>query len=96
MQWIVLTEEKQKNELAQTEVRFIKAIIIIRGGKYSLPFASISALHCSKRRVLSRWPYSADKSSGVHRLKEKQKNELAQTEFRFIKTIMIIRGGNYL
>ena len=26
---------------------------------------------------------------------EKEKNELAQTEFRFIKTTRIIRGGNY-
>ncbi len=30
MQWSVLTEEKQKNQLAQTEFRFIKTIIIIR------------------------------------------------------------------
>ena len=26
----------------------------------------------------------------------KQKNELAKTEFRFIKTIKMIRGGNYI
>ena len=57
MQWSALTEGKQKNELAQTEFRFIKTIIvIIRGGNYLLLFASISALHCSKRRVISRWP----------------------------------------
>ena len=31
MQWSTLTEGKQKNELAQEEVRFIKTIIIIRG-----------------------------------------------------------------
>ena len=55
MQWSVLTEEKQKNELAQKEFRFIKTIIvIIRGGNYTSSFASISALHCSKRRVTSR------------------------------------------
>ena len=29
MQWSVLPEEKQKNQLAQTEFRFIKTIIII-------------------------------------------------------------------
>jgi hypothetical protein len=34
MQWSVLTEEKQKNELAQKEFRFIKTITIIRGGSY--------------------------------------------------------------
>ena len=57
MQWSLLPEEKQKNELAQTEFRFIKTIIvIIRGGNYLPFFASISALHCSKRRVTSRWP----------------------------------------
>jgi hypothetical protein len=63
MQWGALTEGKQKNELAQTKFRFIKTIIIIiiiRVGNYSLPFASISALHCSKRRVTSRWPPAAD------------------------------------
>ena len=67
MQWSHLTEEKQKNELAQTEFRFIKTIIvIIRGGNYSSSFASISALHCSKRRQTSRWPSRAERCSGVH------------------------------
>ena len=56
MQWRFSTEEKQKNELAQTEFHFIKTITIIRGGNYQLSFASISALHCSKRRQTSRWP----------------------------------------
>jgi hypothetical protein len=32
MQWGALTEGKQKIELAQKEFRFIKTIIIIRGG----------------------------------------------------------------
>ena len=44
MQWGPLTEGKQKNELAQKEFRFIKTIIIIRSGNYSLSFASTSAL----------------------------------------------------
>ena len=60
MQWGASTEGKQKNELAQTEFRFIKRIIIIREGNYLPSFASISALHCSKRRVISRWPFAAD------------------------------------
>ncbi len=54
MQWSVSTEEKQKNELAQKEFRFIKTIIKIRGGNYKKFSASISALHCSKRRQTSR------------------------------------------
>ena len=66
MQWGPLPEGKKKNELAQTEFRFIKTIIvIIRGGNYVLVFAPISALHCSKRRQTSRWPLRADQSSGV-------------------------------
>ena len=56
-----------KNELAQTEFRFIKTIIvIIRGGNYLSFFASISALHCSKRRQISRRPFQADQCSGVY------------------------------
>jgi hypothetical protein len=54
MQWGALTEEKQKNQLAQKGFRFIKTMIIIRAGNYPMSFASISALHCSKRRVISR------------------------------------------
>jgi hypothetical protein len=57
MQWGVFTERKQKNELAQKEFCFIETMmIIIRGGNYLQAFASISALHCSKRRQTSRWP----------------------------------------
>ena len=65
MQWGVLTEGKQKNELAQKEFRFIKTIIIIRGGNYLKSSASTSALHSSKRRVTSRRPYIAETCSGV-------------------------------
>ncbi len=60
MQWSALTEEKQKNQLAQTEFRFIQTIIIVRGGNYTMSFASKSALHCSKRRVISRRPSAAE------------------------------------
>ena len=34
MQWSALSEEKQTNELAQKEFRFIKLMIIIWGGNY--------------------------------------------------------------
>ena len=44
MQWSALTEERQKNKLAQTEFRFIKTITIIKGGNYPTSFASVSAL----------------------------------------------------
>jgi hypothetical protein len=45
MQWSGLTEEKQKNQLAQTEFHFIQTITIIREGNNYLFSASISALH---------------------------------------------------
>ncbi len=77
MQWSELTEGNQKNEIAQTEFRFIKTTItIIRGGNYTLSFASISALHCSKRRHTSSWPLEADQCSGVRCLKESKKMNL--------------------
>jgi hypothetical protein len=60
MQWSALTEGKQKNELAQKEFRIIKTMIKIRGGNYPMAFASISALHCSKRRQTPRWSFEAD------------------------------------
>ncbi len=44
-----LTEEKQKNELAKTEFRFIRPIMIIGGGNYFRSFASVSALHMTLR-----------------------------------------------
>ena len=34
MQWSVMAEGKQKNQLAQKEFRFVKTITIIRGGNY--------------------------------------------------------------
>jgi hypothetical protein len=76
MQWSALTEGKQTNELAQKEFRFIKTITIIRGGNYPSPFASISALHCSKRRVISRWPFIAEQCSGVRGLKKRKRMNL--------------------
>jgi hypothetical protein len=66
MQWGPLTEEKQNNELAQTEFRFIKTIIIIRAGNYLSSFASISAFDSTKRRVTSRQALAAEKCSGVY------------------------------
>jgi hypothetical protein len=79
MQWSVLTEEKKKNQLAQTEFRFVKNQI--RGGNYPQSFASISALHCSKRRATSRWPFQADQCSGVRRLKKSKRINLRKQSF---------------
>ena len=68
MQWGALTEEKQKNELAQTELH--KNNSNVRRGNYMLAFASISALHCRKRRHISRLPLMADQCRGVRPLKK--------------------------
>jgi hypothetical protein len=68
---VAFTEEKQKNERAQTEFRFINTITIIRGGNYPSATASVSALHCSKRRQTSRWPSPAAITSAVPNLKQK-------------------------
>ena len=81
MQWSVLTEGKQKNELAQKEFRFIKTIAIIKGGNYMVSFASISALHCSKRRQTSRWPFAAERCSAVFCLKESKIINLRKKSF---------------
>ena len=76
MQWGPLPEGNQKNELAQKEFRFIKTMIITRAGNYELFFASISALHSSKRRQTSRRPFQAALCSGVSRLKESKRMNL--------------------
>jgi hypothetical protein len=81
MQWSFFTEEKGKNQLAQTEFRFIKTTIIIRGGNYNLSFAFTSALHCSKRRETSRWPCSAEECSGVSSLKKRERISLRKQSF---------------
>ena len=96
MQWSCLTEEKHKNKLAQTEFRFIKTIMIIRGGNYLSFFASISALHCSKRRVTSRRPFPADQCSGVHSLKKSKRMTCANRVSLHINEKNYKRGGNYV
>ena len=81
MQWSALTEEEQKNQIAQTEFHFTKTITIMRGGNYYWFFASTSALHCSKRRQTSRWPPPADQCSGVSWLKKSKRINLRKQSF---------------
>jgi hypothetical protein len=76
MQRSVLPEEKHKNSVAQTEARFIKTIMIRGGCNYLQSFASTSALHCSKRRQISRWPLKAQLCSAVHPLKKNKRINL--------------------
>ncbi len=95
MQWSGVTEGNQKYQLAQKEFRLIKTIIIlIRGGHYRRAFASISALHCSKRRVTSRWPLIAERCSGVHSLKE-TKESTCHMKMMNINEGQTGAGGNH-
>lgn len=97
MQWSVLTELKQKNELAQNEFRFIRTIIITRIVNYRKSFASISALHCSKRRQISRWWWSADQCSGVRcSLKKMKKSTCCMKLMKLKEKSVNGQGGGLL
>jgi hypothetical protein len=89
-----LTEEKQTNQLAQTEYRFIKNKNYNEGGRQLLDVLrlQISVVLQQKtgnfkvaivRRVMQRSALT----------EEKQKNELEQTKFRFIQITIIRRAG---
>jgi hypothetical protein len=73
MQRRVSTEQKKQKKKKKKQLscanRVIKTIIITThksnnkdkgGGSYPSFFASTSALHCSKRRQTSRWPFIAE------------------------------------
>jgi hypothetical protein len=103
MQWSVLTEEKQKNQIAQTGFRFIKTtttiIIIINNGRQLL---AVLCLHISvalqQKTANFKVAIASRPMQWSPLTEEKQKNQLAQTEFRFIKTTIVIiiwGGGNY-
>ncbi len=93
MQWSVSPEEKQKNQLAQTEFGFIKTTIIIRGN-YSPSSTFTSALHCSKRRQISRWPWQAEKCSGVRLKKRKRMNLLHEHDSVMQSGALVTRTEN--
>ena len=77
MQWSALTEENQKNQIAQTEFGLIKTIIIIRGGQLLL----VLRLHISVALQQKTADFRAASVSRAMQwseiTEEKQKNELA-------------------
>ncbi len=81
MQWSVLSEGKQKNQLAQTEFRFIKKVTIIRG-RQSPP--AVLRVHISVALQQKTGNFKAATGSRPMQwsvlTEEKQKNQLAQTE----------------
>jgi hypothetical protein len=95
MQWSALTEEKQKNQLALTRAkfRFIKAIIIIiRGGQLPPVFRLYISVALQQKTADFKLASGSRRMQRSPLTEEKQKNQLAQTKFRFIKTTIIIRG----
>ena len=85
MQWSALTEEKKKNQLAQTEFRFIKNNNNNKGGQ----LLDVLRLYISVAQQQKTGNFKVAMASRRMQwsplTEEKQKNELAQTEFRFIK-----------
>ena len=81
MQWSPLTEEKEKNQLAQTEFRFIKTIIItiiiIKGGQ----LLEVLRLHISVALQQKTANFKVTIASRLMQwsvlTEEKQKNQLA-------------------
>jgi hypothetical protein len=93
MQWSALTEEKQNNQLAQTEFRFIntiiKTIIIIKGRAITRSH-SPSHQRCTAAKDGKLQGGLRQQTNAAEWLDwEQRKNQLAPTEFRFIKTIIM-------
>ncbi len=61
-QWSVTTEGKQKKSTCANRVSLQKNNNnhSVRRGRYRSVLASILALHCSKKRQISRWPWPAE------------------------------------
>jgi dipeptide/tripeptide permease len=98
MQWSAMTEGKQKDELAQTEFRCKKTIIIIRGRQLQAVLRLYISVALQQKTGNFKMAVLSRQMQWSAMTEEKQKDELAQKEFRFIKTItiIIISGGYYL
>ncbi len=83
MQWSPLTEEKQKNQLAQTEFRFIKNQI--RGGQLPAALRLYISVALQQKTGNFKVAIASRQMQRSPLTEEKQKNQLAQTEFRFVK-----------
>ena len=79
MQWSVLTEEKKKNQLAQTEFRFIKKN---KGGQ----LLAVLRLYISVAQQQKTGNFKVAIGSRLMQrsalTEEKQKNQLSQPDFR--------------
>ncbi len=78
MQWSALTEGKHKNELAQTEFRFIKTIIIKIGGGQLLVVLRLYVSTALQQKTTNFKVTIGNRPVQCSELpEEKQKNQLA-------------------
>jgi hypothetical protein len=77
MQWSASTEEKQKNQLAQTDFRFIKTIIIIRGGQLPVVLRLYISVTLQQKTGNSKLARHSRPMQWSPLTEEKQKNQLA-------------------
>ena len=93
MQWGALTEGKQKNELTQKEFRFIKNNNNNKGRQLLVVLRLHISVALQQKTGNFKVAIASRPMQWSHLTEEKQKNQLAQTEFRFMKTIITMRGG---
>ncbi len=77
MQWSELTEEKQKNQLAQTEFRFIKTVIITRGGQLHDVVRLYISVALQQKTANFKMAFGSRLMQWSQLTEEKQKNQLA-------------------
>jgi hypothetical protein len=82
MQWTVLTEEKKKNQLAQTECRFVKKN---KGGQLLVALRLYISVALQQKAGNFNVAIASRLMQWSVLTEEKQKNQLAQTECRFVK-----------
>ena len=89
MQWSESTEGKQENELAQKEFRFIKTIIIIGGRQLPVVLRLYISVALQQKTGNFKMAIASRAMQWSALTEEKQKSQLSQPEFRFIKTIIM-------
>jgi hypothetical protein len=88
MQWGVLTEEKQKNQLSQPELRFVKTIIM-EGGQLPVVLRLHISVALQQKTGNFKVAIVSTPMQWGALTEEKQKSQLSQPEFRFIQTIIM-------
>ncbi len=93
MQWSATTEQQRNESTCTYRVWLQKNTNNHQGkGNHSIAFASTSALHWSKSRDASSWPWTAHKCSGVPSLNKCKRIKLRKQSFDH-EMIMILKAG---